>query len=210
MSAARTSYLEAARQLADVVADERVAARWDDPGALDGMTVGAIACHLVGGLGSVGPFLDAEEPPGTRALTADRFFAGVSTDLDSDVHRGVRNGSQEQAAVGATELAAQARTLADDLARRLPLEPLERRITAMFGLEMRLDDFLVTRLVELTVHTDDLAVSAGMPTPPLSTVTAGYVVDCLIGVARRRHGDLEVIRALTRHERAKAAVLKVF
>jgi hypothetical protein len=32
---------------------------------------------------------------------------------------------------------------------------------------LRFDDFLLTFLVELVVHTDDLAVSVGIPTPDL-------------------------------------------
>ena len=39
MSDVRSSYLETARQVADLVADERVAARWNEAGALEGMTV---------------------------------------------------------------------------------------------------------------------------------------------------------------------------
>ena len=211
MSLVRSSYLETARQAANLVADETVAAQWDEPGALDGMSVGATAAHLVSsGIGMVRACIDADEPPGTRALAPDRFFAGVSTDPDAEVHQGVRTNSGEQSSMGPAALAAQASALVDDLERCLPLERPDRRVQAVFGLDMHLDGFLVTRLVELVVHMDDLAAGAGVPLPPISDDAGELVVGCLTGVARRRHGDVEVMRALTRKERAQPGVLEIF
>jgi hypothetical protein len=64
--------------------------------------------------------------------------------------------------------------------------------------------------VELVVHIDDLAGSVGLPTPDLPDLATDLVISCLAGVARRRHGDLEVVRALARHERAHSDVFPVF
>jgi hypothetical protein len=73
-----------------------------------------------------------------------------------------------------------------------------------------LDGFLVTRLVELLAHADDLAASAGIPTPDLPPDAVILVTSCLTDVARRRHGDLAVLRTMARRERSLEGVFPVF
>jgi hypothetical protein len=67
---------------------------------------------------------------------------------------------------------------------------------------LRLDDFLVTRMMEIAVHSDDLAVSTGVPTPELPAEVLEPVLALLTGLAVRRHGQPAVLRALSRAERA--------
>jgi hypothetical protein len=210
LTTVRAGFLEAAGNAADLIADRRVAACWEEASALNGMTVGAVAAHLAAAPSRIDGFLDAAEPPGTRALPADRFFRDVPGDLDNAVHRGVRDGSLELAAIGPAALVVQVRAEIDNLAQRFRRESPTRRIRAVFGLDMRLDDYLVTRMVELVVHTDDLAASVGAVPPAFSDDVARPVIECLVGVTRRRHGDLAVIRALARQDRAAPNVLKVF
>jgi len=50
---------------------------------------------------------------------------------------------------------------------------------------IRLDDFMLTRLVELTVHGDDLARSV-LEGPPLTRAAVQLAVRCLTGVAAER------------------------
>jgi uncharacterized protein (TIGR03083 family) len=209
MSTVRAAFLEAAGNAANLIDDGRVATNWERPSALEDMTVGAVAVHLASAV-QIDAFLDAPEPPGSRALPPDRFFAGLATDLGDSIHRGVREGSLERAAIGPDALSSQLRADLDRLADRLTREPPDRRIRAILNLDMKLDGYLVTRVVELVVHSDDLAVSVEADSPALSDDLARLVIECLVGVARRRHGDLEVIRALTRHERGNKNVLKVF
>lgn len=71
-----------------------------------------------------------------------------------------------------------------------------------------LDDYLLTRVVELLVHADDLAVSVGQEIDlpgDASSVAFGVFVD----LARARSGDLAVLRAFTRKERGDPDVLRV-
>ena len=71
-----------------------------------------------------------------------------------------------------------------------------------------LDEYLRTRLVELTVHIDDLAISVDVaPSVPAEAYAAA--MDVLVAVGRRRHGDLAVLRALTRRERDQVEALRV-
>jgi hypothetical protein len=74
---------------------------------------------------------------------------------------------------------------------------------------LTLDDYLGTRLVELCVHVDDLAVSGGEPAPSLPEGATGRAVEILVDVARLRQGDPGVLRALTRRERDPVEALRV-
>jgi hypothetical protein len=63
--------------------------------------------------------------------------------------------------------------------------------------------------VELVVHIDDLAVSVGRPTPDLPATATACTIGCLLEIARTRHGDLAVVRALSRRERDPISALRV-
>ncbi|WP_220182723.1 hypothetical protein [Sphaerisporangium album] len=61
-------------------------------------------------------------------------------------------------------------------------------------------------MMELAVHSDDLAVSVGVPTPPLDPGAVDTVIGLLSRLAVRRHGPVNVLRALSRAERAPALI----
>lgn len=61
-------------------------------------------------------------------------------------------------------------------------------------------------MLELAVHCDDLAHSVGLPTPQLPAPAVETVVDLLSRIALRRHGATNVLRALSRSERAPASI----
>ena len=71
---------------------------------------------------------------------------------------------------------------------------------------LRLDDLLITRMMELAVHSDDLAVSVGTATPALRQSAVDTVIDLLSRLAVRRHGPTAVLRALSRAERSPATI----
>ncbi|MFE7358222.1 hypothetical protein ACFU8Q_35190 [Streptomyces sp. NPDC057543] len=75
------------------------------------------------------------------------------------------------------------------------------------GWALRPDDFLVTRMLELgAVHMDDLAVSVGVTTQDLPDAAFDPVLVLLARLAAGRHGQAALLRALTRTERASAAI----
>jgi hypothetical protein len=74
---------------------------------------------------------------------------------------------------------------------------------------MTLDEYLRTRVVELVVHADDLAASVGVEPVPPQPATTAVAIDVLVGVARIRHGDMAVLRALARRERDTVRALRV-
>jgi Mycothiol maleylpyruvate isomerase N-terminal domain len=211
MNQTRTSFLEAAEVAVELVRRPEVADRWSELGASEGMTVGAVAAHLVSsGIEMLVPLLELEGPPGTRVLEPSRYFSGQSLDLDHEGHHDVRQRAEAGARRGAAALAADAAAAVTGLALRLSEQPEGRRVLVLGAFDMTLDGFLVTRLVELLAHTDDLAASAGVATPDLPPVAVALVVTCLTDVARRRHGDIAVLRTLARRERSTEGVFPVF
>lgn len=56
------------------------------------------------------------------------------------------------------------------------------------------------------MHIDDLAVSLRLPTPPLPQEVTGPVLDLLILLAIRKHGEIPLLRALSRAERAPTTI----
>jgi hypothetical protein len=80
--------------------------------------------------------------------------------------------------------------------------PPDHPIVVFDRWRLRLDQALITRLIELAVHLDDLAVSLDLPTPAISEPAADLVITALARIAAGRHGTLPLIRALSRRERA--------
>lgn len=200
---------ESAVAAADLIADHRVATRWDEPSALDGMTVGALAAHLVRATGATLAYLD-RTPVGQRSndpLTKVTYFHAA---IDSPIHDRIKEVSASEAAAGHAEVAATARTVAADLASRLPSEPVDRQVGALGDRMITLDDFCRTRMIEIGMHIDDLAHSVDLPTPELGSDVTAEIIDIVVGIGRHLHGDWAMIHALARGERAAPETFPVF
>ncbi|HEX7126342.1 MAG TPA: maleylpyruvate isomerase N-terminal domain-containing protein [Thermodesulfobacteriota bacterium] len=207
----RGTWLEAAGVARGLLAAPETAARWDAPSALAEFTVRGLSGHLARAVLVVESYLDAP-PPSARPIPAAAYFPTVLTtrDLADPVHVGIRARGEALAADGPAALVAAVDAALARLRTRLPAEPRDRLVAVTGGHVMRLDDYLVTRMVEITVHTDDLAVSLGLATPDWPRAVSDAVVDHLVAAARHRHGDLAVIRALARRERDAVDALRVF
>jgi hypothetical protein len=194
--------VEAVEAAAELLARPAVAARWEEPSALDGMTVGALCAHLVRAAGATIAYLDRTDPaarPDGELLTAVTYFHAA---VDSPVHERIKEVSADEAAIGADQTADKARRLADDLAKRLPAEPDDRLVAALGDRMLTLDDFCRTRLIEVLLHVDDLATSVGEPRPETDRRGPAIVIEILSAIARTTRGDWEVLYALARSERA--------
>ena len=206
----RAAYLRTARSGRDLVAAPEVSAAWDAPSALREFTVRGLAGHLVRAATVVEPYLDRDEPDGPVVGPAVYFGAVTEEpDIGAEIHRRIREGGEGEAAQGQAALVARYDASIERLERRLPGERADRRVRAFRDFVLTLDDFLVTRCIELLVHIDDLAVSVGLPTPVADTEAMGATITALVDAARLRHGDLAVLRALTRRERDSVEALRV-
>ena len=67
---------------------------------------------------------------------------------------------------------------------------------------LTLDDFCRTRMIEVLVHLDDLAVSTSQRRPVTDPTGIAIVIDISVGIARHAHGDWNVLYALARTERS--------
>lgn len=207
----RDSYLEAASQAMDLLADPQVASQWAQPSALPQMTVGALAGHLGRSVLQVVWYLEAEPPPTDAAcLSAVEYYAGLVgvDDLCSQLNVGVRQRAEESAAAGHGALLAQVSQSLARLRELLPEEPPDRRLEVFRGRVLLLDEYLKTRQIEITVHVDDLAVSLGLATPEMHEPALETAIGVLVGVALAKHGTLAVLRALTRRERDPDSALR--
>ncbi len=119
------------------------------PTRLGDWTVRELSAHIAMVLGTVHRYLSVPEPARHEVPLMDWPFATVTAaaQVDEDTRA-----IAETAGTALDELFA--RTLTD-FERSLAAAPDERLVPSRFG-AMTLGDFLVTRTVELTVHTDDL------------------------------------------------------
>jgi hypothetical protein len=218
----REAFLATAAEARGLIAERAVAAKWREPSALDDLDVGAVAGHLARAAFVVTGYLDASDAsdPGSRSagdgtdlVTADRYFeqviaaAAVSAD---DMHAGIRARAAEEAAEGQEALIARLDATLQALDARLASEPTERTVTVALGITMPLDEYLVTRMIELVVHADDLAASVGLETPEFDALTMACVIGCMLAMVRARNGDLAVMRGFARRERDTVNAIRAF
>jgi hypothetical protein len=130
-------------------------------------------------------------------------------DLDSELNKGIRQRGDDMSALGYDGLLKLQEEAAQRLQTRLAQEPADRKVRVFKDLVLSLDDYLITRIVEMSVHVDDLAVSVGVPTPEIPREALDLAIEALVATGRHRHGDLAVLRALSRHERDSAKALRV-
>ncbi|HEY1739247.1 MAG TPA: maleylpyruvate isomerase N-terminal domain-containing protein [Acidimicrobiia bacterium] len=208
----RGVFLSTAGVARELIASPSVGTRWDDPSALDRMSIGALAAHLARAVLTLQQYMALPLPEeASEPLTAAQYFAAALTsDLDDDLNRGIRTRSNEGAAAGQDGVLANLDAALASVTASLDDAPADAQV-AVFGVAlMSLDEYLVTRLLELVLHLDDLAVSLGVDTPEIDSRAVDLVTQCFVGVARIRNGDVAVIRALARRERAPATVFPVF
>ena len=82
--------IEAVEAAAALIGRDEVAARWDEPSALAGMTVGALCAHLVRAAGAVLAYLDRTDPtagPTGELLTPVTYFHAA---IDSPIHERIK------------------------------------------------------------------------------------------------------------------------
>lgn len=205
----RADFLAASRTAAELLRERAVAEAWDQPSALAEFSVAGLAGHLAYQVLALRDILTAPEPSEETIDLLDHYgrIEWVGAELDADINVRIRAGGETVAAAGAAAMAEQVDKALDELATTLPNEPNRKVRIPLWGpWSLTLDDLMVTRLMEIAVHSDDLAVSVGLETPPLPQTAVDTVVDLLSRLAVRKHGATAVIRAFSRAERAPKAV----
>jgi hypothetical protein len=200
-----------ARLACQLAGRPEVAVHWSDESACEGMTVGGLANHLVAQVDIAvallgGPPSELEPIP---VLEHYRRAAWVRSDVDAEANTVIRDAANSEAGTGPDALAARVAgglaRLPDALAAAAAPGP-DSRLIPWQGWALTAHDLMVTRLMEMVVHSDDLAASVGVDTPQFPDDVVAAVLALLAGVAVERHGQTAVVRALSRPQRAPAHV----
>ena len=205
----RSSFVAAATTAFRLASTDEVRAAWDDESACAGMSVGGLAHHLVQQAVSTVRLLEMEPVAEAPIPLLDHYAraAWVKGGEDDEANVSIREGADSAAEQGPEAVldhaAAALSRLPDSLtARRLP----DQVHIPWQGWSLTTHDFLVTRAMEIVVHSDDLAASVGLETPEFPEEVVHDVLGLLTGVAVRRHGQAALVRALSRPQRAPASV----
>jgi hypothetical protein len=206
----RSAFLASAASAAALLADPAVAAAWDRPSALAKVPVSGLAGHLLSQILVPRELLASQATPGGPPLSVMEHYASTAeadAGLDSESTVAVHQGWAERAGGGPAAVAGRAAAELGPLRVTCAAEPPDRVVYLPWrSWSLRLDDFLLTRTIEIAVHNDDLALSAGVPAPALPAYVQNLVLQTLVRVAVRRHGGTALLRVLTRTERAPASV----
>ena len=205
----RAVFVEAADEGLRLVARPEVAAAWDQPSALAQMSTGALAAHLarqVTRVPEVLTFPPLDERPVPLVEHYQRSV-WVAAGVDDEANVAIRQRAVEDSAPGQAEVVRRARAALDAVRAALPDLELGRPVRPPWvAWNLTLEDYLRTRLMEIVVHSDDLAVSAGIEPPDWPEEVVAPVLGLLTTLAVRRHGVPAVLRTLSRAERAPGDV----
>ncbi|OJF14540.1 maleylpyruvate isomerase N-terminal domain-containing protein [Couchioplanes caeruleus] len=203
----RHAFLEAAEAAAALLREPVLAERWSSPSALSDFSTGGLARHLANQITHTVTYLAAA--PGQSAVPVLEHYTGnswVTSGVDSADNADIRHRS-EQAAAATTpdDLADSVGAALHELRDSVPAQP-KGRIVDLGAWGLTVDDFLLTRVMELVVHADDLAVSLDMATPSMPDAATEATIQLLSRIAAWRHGPINVVRALARQERAPVSI----
>jgi hypothetical protein len=203
------AFIRTGMDFAELAAAPEVARQWYLPSALEGMSVGAVAAHGLGVLSDILNHCERPEPATPRFLGIVEYYRAARLDKREDLelegHAYIRADAERNAGEGPGPVLDRARRTLEHLRWVLPAQDPDKHVYLPRQPPMAgpLRMMVANRTLELVAHMDDLAVSVGLPTPPISPEAASMALSVLVSVARRMNTDLELIRAMARVERAR-------
>ncbi|MDT5219046.1 MAG: hypothetical protein QOF15_1151 [Mycobacterium sp.] len=209
MDGIRGDFLAVSRIAAELLREPRLRTVWGEPSALAEFSAGGLAGHLAFQVLAI-PQIVREPIPAEPTITLLDHYARVQwidAKLDDEISVRIRAGGDQLATDGPQALTEQLDAAILQLESDLSTTPDRAVRISLWGpWSLMLEDMLVTRMMELAVHSDDLAVSIGVPTPAFPDSAMQVVIDLLTRLALRRHGQIPVLRALSRSERSPASI----
>jgi hypothetical protein len=202
-------YLDCAGVVRELLASDDVVTRWDAPSVLEMWSVAGLSGHIARSVLLLPGILDAPLDEASPLASAVDYFVTALSEPDlevtSDMAAMIRDRGLESAGRGPDDLLARYDDVLVGLKTTLPDLGPDHAVAA-WGMRLPLSEYLVTRLIEMTVHADDLAVSVGTRTPAFPGAAEEIVVGALAGIAARRRGFTNVLRGLARSERASGRI----
>jgi hypothetical protein len=209
------TYLGAVDWLRGLLGRADVVGAWPEPSAIAGYTVGGVASHAVHSVLWLEELLKDVEPVGLRTVTVLEYYGPNRIDGSDDADpfsASLRAAAEAFAQTGPEIVNAACITARDELVGLLTDASVTRAVPVVRvpGGQVPLGEYLRTRVLEIVVHGDDVVCSvAGMsvadPPPDAITTCMGVCLE----LARARAGDLPILRAFTRRERAEKDVFLV-
>ncbi|MEJ7585684.1 MAG: maleylpyruvate isomerase family mycothiol-dependent enzyme [Acidimicrobiales bacterium] len=164
---------------------------WDRPG-LGEWTVKELAAHTTRALTTIEQYLAAAPAEVVLSGPVAYFRAAMAI---PDVHTGVaERGRREATSLGDDPVAAIGES-AERVRALVDATPGDTVCGSAVG-GIALDDYLATRVVELTVHTTDLVAALGLD-EQVPVPAAAVTLAILAGLAATRPDRTSVLRALT-------------
>lgn len=204
----RSAVTTAVDVVTDLVGSPQVADAWGLESALAGMTVGGLARHLVSQAECATEFLTTPGPPDAQVLTLLGHYDRVDwwcAPVDAVENTSIRDEFNQMGSAGHAESVGTLARSRDRLAAAIDAAGPTTYVPWQ-DCALPTDDFLVVRLMEMVVHTDDLACSVGIAAPTFDQEVLEPVLAVLAALAARRRGQGAVLRALSRHERSAGSV----
>ncbi|WP_433319254.1 maleylpyruvate isomerase N-terminal domain-containing protein [Micromonospora sp. CA-269861] len=190
----------------DLIRRPEVSEQWSSPSALPHLSVGGLACHLGRQAVRVAELLPTPNDLPVLESADNHYERAAWVTEGSPDEASVAEGPDEADAVrGPADLQARSAQALDEV-----VDLLSRRAAGAVvpipwqGWALPRSEFLLTRQLEIVVHSDDLAVSIGVPTPEFPAEVFDPVRDLLVRLAVRRNGQSALISALSRSERARS------
>jgi len=210
MTSVRAVFVEAATIGLELVGRPEVAQRWGDPSALEGMTVGALAAHLARQVTRVPEVLSFPVPEERPVTLIEHYLRSAWANGDEAANASIRVRAATEAVEGPKEVLAHAVEALGTSRVALPEEPVDRWVRPPWvAWNLSLDDYLRSRVLEIVVHSDDLAVSVAIEPPEWPEEIVAPVVGVLTTLAIRKHGVPAVLRTLARAERAPGSIAAI-
>ncbi len=209
MANTRDVYLDAASAVVELLSKPEIEANWDNESVLEGFKVSALAGHLARSISLVHEYLEATVS-GIMPVDAEVYIADMveAVEVDPRLNEQIRERGAKESEGGPDKLVEQAANYISFLNEEFLRVASDRRVQVFKGRVMLLDEYLKTRLVEMVVYVEDLALSVGagvgLPTEAMSIAT-----DVVANAGRIRHGDLAFLRAMTRRERDDVEATRV-
>jgi hypothetical protein len=209
------AYLGAVDWLRGLLGRAEVAGAWLEPSAIAGYSVGGVASHAVHSVLWLEQLLKDVEPVGLRAVTLLEYFGPNRVEGSDDTDpfsASLRAAAEAFAQTGPEIVIAACITARDELVGLLTGVSAARAVPVVRvpGGQVPLEQYLRTRVLEIVVHGDDVVCSVpgmSVANPPLNAVET--CMDVCLELARSRAGDLPILRAFTRRERAETEWLLV-
>ncbi|MFI7678748.1 hypothetical protein [Actinophytocola sp. NPDC049390] len=203
-----TAFLDAAVIGLDLVSRPAVRDRWSGDSALPLMSVGMLACHLGRQLVHAQTILSSAAAGEPLDGAADHYRRAAWVTAESlDDPANDRTNDLAEAEQGFDAMVERCAAALTDARRMLEGGTAHDVVTIPWqGWSLDRADFLLTRMVEIVTHADDLARSVDVATPRFPAPVYAPVCHLLVDMAVERHGQAAMTSALTRGERMPATI----